>query len=150
MTATELYAIVKNHKDVWGDVLEYAECEPPDPPIWCMGVNENIMVDEADAEGEEWKREAVALDDRISEGACPVSLVAVEYALLGLGVKWLASGGGTGNSYIEGMLINARGESNIEVVTGPPQRSIYKRLTNPLAAVYAAIAEVKRNTKETI
>lgn len=148
MTATELYAIVKNHKDVWGDVLEYAECEPPDPPIWCMGVNENIMVDEADAEGEEWKREAVALDDRISEGACPVSLVAVEYALLGLGVKWLVERKAhPGTGYPIGK------DGSFSCWVDPKVGCDFwdrRECRGPsiLAAIYAAISEVKRETKD--
>ena len=81
--------IVLECREVWEEVLEYAEMEPPTPPMWLMKINEEILIDEADVEGEEWKKTAVPLDDRILEGACPVSMAATEAALLGLGVKWL-------------------------------------------------------------
>lgn len=119
MTAAEQYEIVKDHRDVWGDAI-----------VLCRDGDERYY----------W---ASILQEGGSECGCDTA----EAALLGLGVKWLASGGGVGSSYITSLLINANGYADIEVWLNSGGDVNVKR-TSPIAAVYAAIAEVKRNTKD--
>lgn len=137
MTHAEMYEIVKDHPDVWGKVLEYVECEPPSPPLWCMKINDELLIDEADMEGDEWKRDAMPLDDRIVEGAAPVSQAGVYYALLGLGVKWLVQRGGASTIY--GPVTPSATDG---YYAGGKIPSVWG--DSELAAVYAAIAEIKR------
>lgn len=116
MTATELYEIVKDHPDVWGNHLHW--------------------------NGYGFCRRRVGL-------IYPTTLAdqePVENELLGLGVKWLASGGGTSLSYITAMIVNRKGEAAVEAWE-ERRGDVSVRCTNILAAVYAAIAYVKENTK---
>lgn len=113
MTATELYEIVTGHQDVWGK--HFVIVKRSDGYV---GFYRPFSNDELDPEH-------------------------VENELLGLGVKWLASGGGTGHSYIFGMIVGTNGAADIDV-WAISCGDINCRRTNILAAVYAAIAEVKR------
>lgn len=136
MTHAELYDIVKDHRDVWGEVLEYAETNSPNPPLWIMKSNEELFLDDADIEGEDWKRESVALDDRIMDGGCPISTEGVIVALLGLGVEWLVENGGSARIY-------PPLPTRPEYFVGTDDCGGW-RLPSLLASVYAAIAEVKK------
>lgn len=115
MTATELYEIVKDHRDVWEDAIVL--CRDGDKRYYWASILQDYSLQCSDA--------------------------AAEVALLGLGVKWLASGGGTGHSYISGMIIGTNGAADIDVWATSCEDINCPR-TDILAAVYAAIAEVKR------
>lgn len=112
LNSEDIYAIVKDHRDVWGPVLNYD--------------SDSRWVDTEDAH--EYLQPETA-----------------EVALLGLGLRWLASGGGTGHSYISGMVIGTNGTADIDV-WATSSGDINRRRTNPLAAVYAAIDAVKQSS----
>lgn len=115
MTATELYEIVTGHQEVWGK--HFVIVKRSDGYI---GFYHPFSNDELDPEH-------------------------VENELLGLGVKWLAFAN-AGDWYVSSLQQNWHGETDIEVtfLCGGRPRSCAVRRTSVLAAVYAAIAEVKK------
>lgn len=105
MTHAELYKIVKDHRDVWGEHM-FPQIHPLHGTIW-------------------WANRAMF--------GMPANTQLVEPALLGLGVEWLVGHLGALNLYAPAK-------------PGGPHEAVARGLSEGsslLAAVYAAIAEVK-------
>mgnify|MGYP000967116110 CR=1 FL=1 len=120
MTATELYEIVKDHRDVWEDAI-----------VLCR-------------DGDEQYYWASMLQDYGSECGCDTA----EAALLGLGVKWLVERKAhPGTGYPIGK------DGSFSCWVDPKVGCDFwdrRECRGPsiLAAIYAAISEVKRETKD--
>lgn len=114
MTHTELYEIVKDHRDVWGEHL-FPEIHKAHGVIW-------------------WANRAM--------GGTPVPAALVEPTLLGLGVAWLAQNGACPSLYGNALNSKSRIDYTVKYADGTPGL-YFKYADSPTAAVYAAIGEVK-------
>lgn len=114
MTNAELYEIVKDHRDVWGEHM-FPQIHPLHGTIW-------------------WANRAMF--------GMPANTQLVEPALLGLGVAWLVENGHRPSLH---KLKDGRCTNWIDYdPNGPMDGGTEIVSKNLLAAVYAAIGEVKK------